>query len=94
MTKVLINKSYGGFQLSDGVVNRYKSLTGKTISRYGDVDRTDPILIQVVEEIGLEMSSPFWTCDLKIVEVPDDIDWEIGDYDGKEWVAEKHRRWD
>ena len=33
---------------------------------------------------------------LKIVEIPDDVPedgWTIQDYDGKEWVAEKHRTW-
>jgi hypothetical protein len=30
---------------------------------------------------------------LKIVEIPGDVDWEIGEYDGNEWVAEKHRTW-
>jgi hypothetical protein len=31
--------------------------------------------------------------DLKIVEVPDEVDWYIEEYDGNEWVAEKHRTW-
>jgi hypothetical protein len=31
--------------------------------------------------------------ELKVVDVPDDVDWEIGEYDGTEWVAEKHRTW-
>lgn len=30
---------------------------------------------------------------LKIVEIPDDVEWEICEYDGLEWVAEKHRKW-
>jgi len=31
---------------------------------------------------------------LKIVEVPDDVEWEVDEYDGNEWVAEKHRTWE
>jgi hypothetical protein len=30
---------------------------------------------------------------LKVIEIPENVDWEIGEYDGMEWVAEKHRRW-
>jgi hypothetical protein len=30
---------------------------------------------------------------LKIVEVPPDVEWQIEEYDGNEWVAEKHRTW-
>jgi hypothetical protein len=30
---------------------------------------------------------------LKIVEIADDVDWEITNYDGLETVEEKHRTW-
>jgi len=30
---------------------------------------------------------------LKIVEIPADVDWVLMEYDGCEWVAEKHRTW-
>ena len=30
---------------------------------------------------------------LKIVEVPYGVEWTIAEYDGYEWVAEKHRTW-
>ena len=47
--------------------------------------------IQVVEELGEEANTP--ASKLKIVEIPDDVEWEIEEYDGIEWVAEKHRVW-
>jgi hypothetical protein len=28
-----------------------------------------------------------------VVEIPDGIEWSIQEYDGLEWVAEKHRTW-
>jgi hypothetical protein len=31
--------------------------------------------------------------ELKVVEIPDDVQWQIEEYDGKEWIAEKHRTW-
>jgi hypothetical protein len=27
------------------------------------------------------------------VEIPGDVSWHIGEYDGVEWVAEDHRTW-
>jgi len=60
------------------------------LSEY-DIPRDDPALIQVVEEMGEGANSTFAT--LKIVEIPDDVDWTIQEYDGTEWVAEVHRTW-
>ena len=55
-------------------------------------ERDDPDVIAVVEEIGVEAASaPL--ARLEIVEIPADVEWEIGEYDGYEWVQEKHRRW-
>jgi hypothetical protein len=31
--------------------------------------------------------------ELRVVEVPDDVNWVIEEYDGLEWVAEVHRTW-
>jgi hypothetical protein len=56
-----------------------------------DLERDDPILIKVVEELKQKASTMF--SDIVIVEIPDDVQWDIEEYDGLEWVAEKHRRW-
>ena len=55
-----------------------------------DIERNDPLLIQVFEELGQLAGND---CKLKIVEIPDDVEWQIEEYDGMEWVAEKHRVW-
>ena len=57
-----------------------------------DIERNDPILVQVVEELGEEANGKHAT--LKVVEIPDDIEWYIEEYDGCERVAEKHRTWE
>ena len=31
--------------------------------------------------------------DLKIIEIPDDVEYTIKEHAGREWVAEKHRTW-
>lgn len=53
--------------------------------------RDNPCLIQVVKELGKEANGR--CAELKIVDIPDGVDWEIQEYDGNEWVAEKHQTW-
>lgn len=135
--KVVVNKCYGGFGLSDAAYERMGELgipiqayiseerdketgfiihepknDGKIIfddkqsikqigrvsgNRYWDCwtrwheNRTDPCLVQVVEELGKKASYPL--ANLQVVEIPDDIEWEIEEYDGFEWISEAHRRW-
>lgn len=57
---------------------------------YGD-DRTNSLLIRVVEELGEVASGKLGK--LKVIKIPDDIEYDIKEYDGVEWVAEKHRTW-
>jgi len=56
-----------------------------------NIKRTDPILIQVIKELGQSADSKF--SELKVIDVPDDVEWAIEEYDGIEWIAEKHRVW-
>lgn len=53
--------------------------------------RTHPLVIRAIEELGAAAGGRYST--LKIVEVPDDIEWEIDEYDGLESVEESHRSW-
>lgn len=56
-----------------------------------DIPRDDPALVQVVEELGHDADGD--CANLKIVEIPDDVEWHIHEYDGSEHVAENHRTW-
>lgn len=56
-----------------------------------DIARDDPVLVQVVEELGKDACSRF--ADLRIVEIPYEVKWHIAEYDGLEHVAEDHRTW-
>lgn len=53
--------------------------------------RNDPALIQVIEEMGAAANGE--CAKLKIVEIPDGVEWTIQEYDGHEHVAEVHRTW-
>lgn len=56
-----------------------------------DIPRNDIDLVAVVESMGEEANDRYGQ--LKIIEIPDDVDFEIMEYDGAEWIAEKHRTW-
>jgi len=53
--------------------------------------RNDPDLIAVVEQLGEAACGRY--ANLKIVDVPDGVEWHICEYDGMEHIAEKHRTW-
>ena len=57
-----------------------------------DIARDDANLVSVVLELGEAANGSH--ARLKIVEIPDDVEWQIHEYNGLEWVAEKHRTWD
>lgn len=142
MTKVVINRCYGGFGLSKEAYIRYGEIKGMKVwieedTKYPswgifhawivppeerpvnkeddfysmsmeeriayneawnncciychDFARDDPALVQTVEELGEKANGRH--AELAVVEVPDDAQWEIDEYDGLEHVAEKHRTW-
>lgn len=89
--KIVINDCYGGFDISEKALKRYNELAGRNIEYSDDIERHDPSLIKVVEELKEEANTD--VSELKIIEIPEGISYQIEDYDGMEWVAEKHRTW-
>jgi hypothetical protein len=136
--KIVINKCFGGFSLSDKAIREYAKLKGIKLypeeGKFGfityytvpkdervvwdekkwnsyslqkkqeindkldkqtiynrDIERNDPALVKVVEKLGDKANGEY--AELKVVEIPDDIEYIIEDYDGKEWIAEKHQTW-
>ena len=57
----------------------------------GGYERDDPLLVAAVEALGKESFGR--ASELAVVEIPDSVEWEIDEYDGKEHIAEKHRTW-
>ena len=58
---------------------------------YYGVERDDPNLVTVVKELGPLADGEY--AKLRIVTIPANVDWTIEEYDGREWVAERHRIW-
>lgn len=55
------------------------------------IPRTDPTLIQLVEENNGVLRDYWASAVLIVVEVPDGVQWEIVKYDGDEAVHECHK---
>jgi hypothetical protein len=91
MKEIVVNRCYGGFGLSEEAKQRYEELTGGTFELKNELIRDDPVLVRVVKELGKNANTDY--SELEVIEIPDDVQWEIGEYDGLEWVAEKHRVW-
>ena len=89
--KVVINRCFGGFSISQKGIELYNKITGKNQTSQYRFERTDPDLIRVIEQLGDEADGS--CARLDIVDIPDGINWEIDDYDGKESIHEVHRSW-
>ena len=90
---IIINDCYGGFGLSERAFCKYKEVAGITDPEFCDrnIPRDDPYLVKIVKELGMSANGAH--ANLKIVEIPGDVEWTVEEYDGVEWVAEKHRTW-
>lgn len=120
--KVVINKCYGGFGLSQEALQWLIEKKGWTIDRLKTSEEWDkstaqivdtsafrkderllvlniddkarrehPDIIAAIEALGKKANGEYAL--LEIVEIPDGIEFEIEEYDGREWVAETHRTW-
>ena len=97
--KVVINRCYGGFSVSKkaaeymaakGNKEAENDLTRESFYSYA-YERTDPLLIEAIETLGEEANGD--CAELVIVDVPDDVEWYIDEYDGMESIHENHRSW-
>lgn len=71
-------------------VASYARLVEQTLNEY-DIPRDDPALVQVVEEMGAVANGRYAV--LAVVEIPDNVAWQIEEFDGLEHIAEEHRTW-
>jgi hypothetical protein len=93
MPKIVINTCFGGFGLSEESLEDYrkrKNITDENFYHW-DIPRDCPDLVAMVEEGGTDVDGIY--SELKVVDVPDDVNWFIHEYDGMEHVAERHRTW-
>ena len=78
--KIVVNKCFGGFNVSDEAARKLGLHDG-----YHIISRVDDRLIKMVEEDADKTSG--LCAKLRVVEVPDNAtDWELNDYDGRETI--------
>lgn len=100
--KIAVNRCYGGFSLKKSVYDElgipwdgYGYLRNEDLGIESDdymAYRTDSRLIAAIEKIGEEEASGDLS-KVRIIEIPDGVNWEIDEYDGIETIHEAHRSW-
>jgi len=75
----------------DGTFKEYNAKYREISLSNRDIPRDDLNLIKVIETLKEEANGH--CAELAIIEIPDNVDWEVAEYDGMETVEEKHRRW-
>jgi len=90
--KVLINRTYGGICLTRAVFRELGLPWPEKAGRWG---RAEDQVIPDNRTLGIVAEDPEAGRDveLMIVDIPDDIAWEIRDDWGIESIHEKHRVW-
>lgn len=74
--------------MEDNSNNCYYGYSEKFNHEY---DRTDPILVEAVEVLKDKANGSF--AKLKVIEIPEGVNWEITDFNGIEVVTEKYKMW-
>ena len=69
----------------------FKEVTDGDYFLINSAYRTDSTLIEVVEELGNKASGPYG--ELRVVEIPDDLDYVIDEYDGIETLHQRVKEW-
>ena len=95
---IVISKGYGnlwaikGLPFSEDFLDYEDGKYDNVLISVRDIPRDDSTLINLIETLGSKECSGR-CASLKIVEIPDDVKWEIQEYDGFEHIAEVHRTW-
>ena len=89
--KIVINRCYGGFTVSEDFLKEYNIPYTKTFFAHAteSIERTDPRLIEYIETHGSEMASGPYSR-LIVVNVPKGTKYRITEYDGYEGIETEH----
>lgn len=91
-TKIVINKSFGGFELSKLAIDWLMAKGIKDVRelskwKFGDAPRHSKLLVELVEELG-ENANAGSHADLVVCEVETPSGrYYVNEYDGAEWIT-------
>lgn len=107
MVRIILSTSVSGFWFSKIGLKRLAELGYEEAKEYIDspdevdgvlyyygginIDRDNPLLLQLVDELGDSMLEDG---KVVVIEIPDDVDWIVDQYEGgQEFIREKSRHW-
>lgn len=97
MQVVINTKYFGSFSISKKAIEHIRKKIKnkkdkKSIGYFSfDNDRSNPLLVDAVFKLKEKANGLY--SELKIVEIPDDVAWQITATDGVEIIREEHRIW-
>ena len=83
---IIVSTNYG-----DSFTDKELKEADKIYMEEYNIPRNNIHLVKVVEEMGQDAYGKY--SKLEVIDIPDDIEWEISEYDGWETIEEKHRSW-
>lgn len=83
---IIVSKNYG-----DTFTDKELNENDKIYMDVYSIPRNNIHLVKVVEEMGEDAWEEY--SKLEVIDIPDDIEWKISEYDGWETIEEKHRSW-
>ena len=90
--KIVINKCGNGWFGLSKKAYEYLGIDWDGNGYKYNHNRADVELVKCVETLGRAADGT--GARLKVVEIPDDVEWEIKKYDGVEYIVDKHRFWE
>ena len=84
---IIVSKNYGD-SFTDKELNEKDKIY---IEEGYNIPRNNIHLVKVVEEMGEDAWGEY--SKLKVIDIPDDIEWEIIEHDGWEIIVDKNRSW-
>ena len=90
-SKAVVNAKHGGFSLSETAIALLRSKHG-VVCDGREITRNMAALVDVVETLGGEANGTYAA--LAVVPLRRGATYVIYEYDGMEWVAERHRVYD
>jgi len=86
--EIMYNTCYGGFSFSKAAMDEWhKRCPGKDKVRCWNMDRHDPVMVQIMKEMGKTANGNFSKIELKKIPLEYLHHYEIGEYDGLEGVV-------